>query len=53
MEFVVLIIVLMLRTLLGLRPRQRHDQWIVSLKASAMTLFKPSAPHLYDYDEES
>ncbi|MDX1398064.1 MAG: regulatory signaling modulator protein AmpE [Oceanospirillum sp.] len=48
MEFVVLIIVLMLRALLGLLPGKRHDQWFVSLKARAMKLFKPKAPHLYD-----
>ncbi|WP_086479571.1 regulatory signaling modulator protein AmpE [Oceanospirillum sanctuarii] len=53
MEFVVLIIVLMLRSLLGLLPGRRHDRWFLALKAWAGRLFKPSAPHLYDSDEES
>jgi len=51
MEFVVLIIVLMLRSLLGLLPGRRHDRWFLSLKCWAGKLFKPSAPHLYDPDD--
>jgi len=48
MEFVVLIIVLILRSLLNLLPNRHHDSWFLVLKGKAVTLFKQRAPHLYD-----
>ncbi|OOV86979.1 regulatory signaling modulator protein AmpE [Oceanospirillum linum] len=52
MEFVVLITVLMLRGLLSLMPEKCHDHWFFSLKARAVTLFRPKARHLYDPESE-
>lgn len=48
MEFVVLILVLMLRALLSLLPSKRHDRWFLALKAKALDFFKPKAAHLYE-----
>lgn len=53
MEFVVLIIVLILRSLLGLLPGKRHDLWFNTLKSRAERLFQPTAKHLYDTDTET
>ena len=52
MEFVVLIIVLIFRGLLGLMLGKRHDLWFFRLKKRASALFRPKAPHLYQGEQK-
>ena len=47
MEFVVLIVVLSLRGLLGLLPGKRHDRWFLAIRRKALQLFRPGPRHLY------